>query len=383
MVRRKKPIELTPVEEEVLHEEEIVRLERDETVVKVVQQRVPVRPVPEARLEVPEITDADNRRSFEPGLEALIETEMAEIANQERDWGQGEAVRNPLPWGWFALLGLALAGAVAWSVTRAREGGEEVQKAKEEATAAASLAATTDQEIEESLARMDKVVKAYCTARSPSEMGQWVRQPERVRLLMNRYYEEHPFKPFGYQRQVGLQMAMTGVKGDFWRVKVDRGDGGKSQQLLVEELPDGRYVVDWETQVTYQPMNWDSYARERPKGTRMDFRVVADEDQFFSHEFVDPKRWSSYRLTVPGSEETLWGYAQRGSAAEAILKRGLAAEVNANRPPEVRMLLRLVLPEGLKSRRGVIIDKVVSISWVTPGKEEQAMPQAGPGEESK
>jgi hypothetical protein len=373
MAREKKPqkpLELRPVEEEVLHEEQIIRLEKADAVVKVVQERMPVRPVPEARLEVPEVTAAEGKRSFEPGFEALIETEMAELANQERDWGQGEAVRNPLPWGWFALLGLVLAGAMLWAVTRAREGEEEVKKAREQAVATVSLAEATDQEIERSLALMDEAVRRYCTARSPSEMAPWVRQPERVRLLMSRYYGEHPFKPLGYQRQVGLQMVMPGVKGDFWQVKVDRGDGGKTEQLLVEQLPGDRYLVDWEMQVVYQPRSWDSYARERPRGTSLDFRVIVGEDHFFSHEFADAKRWSSYRLTAMDAEETLWGYAPRNSAIDAVIKRELAAIADAGGGSEARMLLRLVLPDGLKSRRGVIIDQVVSASWVMPDEAD-------------
>jgi hypothetical protein len=139
------------------------------------------------------------------------------------------------------------------------------------------------------------------------------------------------------------------------------GDG-KTKSLLVEQDGVDTFRVDWETAVIYQPMPWDAYALERPAGTTLDFRVFVEEDHFFSHEFANPELWTSFRLTAPGAEETLWGYAPKGSLLEATLRGALATNPNPTKP--VSMLLRLGLPTGLSSRRGVIIEKVVSNRWL-------------------
>lgn len=369
MAREKKPIELKPVEEDPIRVEEIVRLERDTTVVKVVHERVVVRPAAEARLEVPDLSGAEARRTHEPGVEVLMEGEGAVAFSEETVWGGEDIARRPLPWGWFALLGLVLLGAVAWSVTRLIGAKEGMTEVKDLAESKITESEATDREIEESLKYLDQAVKGFCNAKSVAEMVRWVRHPERVRPLMERHYAAHPLRPPGYVRQKDFQGAMLGTANNFWVVKVVTADG-KTKPLLVEQEGDRDYRVDWETAVTYQPMDWDEYALDRPKGTTLDFRVHVAEDHFFSHEFADAERWASFRLTAPGAAETLWGYAAKGSEAEMILKQALANHQDPRKP--LAVILRLGLPEGLNSRRGVIIEQVLSTRWIFVESPEDA-----------
>jgi hypothetical protein len=361
MARDKKPIELRPVEEAPLREEEVVRLEKDQVVVRLVQERVDVRPKPEARLEVPDVSDAESKRTHEPGVEVLMDAEAVEITTDEHAWGESEAKRAPLPWGWFALLGLVLVGAVVWSVIRMMDAHEKVESVKQRVEADMSGAVLADSQLQASFDRMEAVVKGFCQAATVDELARWVRHPARVRPLMERFYAAEPLKPIGYQRQKDFQGAMLGARNNFWLVKVVTGSG-RTKALLVEEGDDGSFGVDWETAVVYQPMPWDKYAQDRPRGTRLDFRVHVAADNFFSHEFANADQWSCFQLNVPGAEETLWGYAAKGSEAEAILTETLKRNPEPNKP--VAVALRLELPEGLKSRRGVIIERVLSTRWL-------------------
>ncbi len=361
MARERKPIELRPVEEAPVREERIVRLEKDTTVVRVVKERVDTRPAPDARLEVPDLSDAEAKRTHEPGVEVLMEAEAAAIETDEQTWGEAAVRRTPLPWGWFALLGLLLAGAVAWSVNRMVDAKENADAAKQDVETNASAAAASDEELGASLDRMEAVVRKFCEAGTVDEMARWVRHSERVRPLMDRHYASAPPVPLGFQRQKDFQGAMLSAKTNFWVVKVVTGNG-KTKALLVEENSDGSFGVDWETAVTYQPMPWDKYALERPKGTRLDFRVHVAQDNLFSHEFANPDQWSCFRLNAPGAEETLWGYAAKGSEADTLLATLLARNTDPNKP--VAVVLRLALPEELKSRRGVIIERVLSARWM-------------------
>jgi len=370
MAREKKPIELRTVEETPHRVEEIVRLEKDSKAVKVMKERVELRPAAEARLEVPLVTGADAKRTHEPGVEALMENDTAVMQADEAAWGKTEAARKPLPWGWFALLGLILLGAVAWSVARMVGARQEVEKAQQEAVTKVIAAEATDEEIERSLGRMEEVVRQFCLAGSVDEMVRWVRHPERVRPLMERHYTATPLKPLGYQRQKGFQGAMMGTKNSYWVVKVVLADG-TTKALLVEQDGDDSFRVDWETAVIYQPMPWDAYALERPAGTTLDFRVYVEEDHFFSHEFANPAQYTSFRLTAPGADETLWGYVPKNSPLESTLRQALADNPNPYKP--VAMLLRLGLPTGLGSRRGVVIEQVLSKRWL-PGDP----PRTGP-----
>lgn len=361
MARERKPIELRPVEEAPIREEEIVRLEKDAVVVKVVQERVETRPAPEARLEVPDHSEAETKRTHEPGVEVLIEGEAVAAVADENAWGTTEATKNPLPWGWFALLGGVLAGAIVWSVSRMVEGKNQVEGVRQMADAKATSVEESDDKIAAEIDRMTLVVRRFCEATSVEEMVRWVRHPDRVRPLMERYYAANPLQPLGYRRQKDLQGAMLGAANNFWVVKVETSSG-KTKPLLVEEGKGGTFGVDWETAVVYQPMPWDEYARTRPKGSRLDFRVHVARDNLFSHEFANSDQWSCYRLNVPGSEETLWGYVPKGGQRDTILASLLDRNPDPNKA--VAVVLRLSLPEQLTARRGVIIDQVLSSRWL-------------------
>jgi hypothetical protein len=359
MARERKPIELKPVAETPVAEADIVRLGVDPTVLRVIPERVDHRPPPDARLEVPDFEGAETLRSFEPGVEVLLDAEVANVITDEVDWGKVKVERTPVPWGWFVVLGLVLTGAVAWSVVHVLRAEREVKEVQEQVSQNVADSEAADREIARSLEIMEETVRKFCEARSINELAPLVRHAARVRPLMEAHYAKTPLRPLGFVRVKDLQPADFGSVNSFWVIKVVRADG-RAKPLLVEQESATDFRVDWETAVTYQPLNWDRYAVEWPPGTSLDFRVQVEADHFFSHEFADEARWSSFRLTTPGGEETLFGYAEKNSMVEIQLRD--AIKNNSGKP--VAMILRLGLPAGLKSRRGLVIEKVLSKQWL-------------------
>jgi len=67
-----------------------------------------------------------------------------------------------------------------------------------------------------------------------------------------------------------------------------------------------------------------------------------------------------FRLTALDSEETLFGYA----AVDSLEAQTLLQLMEANGGRKTSMILRLGIPEGLQSRRGVMIEKVISPRWI-------------------
>ena len=75
---------------------------------------------------------------------------------------------------------------------------------------------------------------------------------------------------------------------------------------------------------------------------------------------MNAERWTCFRLTALNSDETLFGYAPAGSAeAQALLR---LTSLNGGQP--ATLLLRLGIPEGLLSRRGVVIERLLSTRWL-------------------
>jgi hypothetical protein len=186
-----------------------------------------------------------------------------------------------------------------------------------------------------------------------------VRHPERVGPLMHAYYAKHPVSPGLLRRIRSLQPLTLDNRADFWMASVELADGSR-RELIFEITGTLTPLIDWETLVCHQPMAWDDFVNERPAGQSLDFRVYVEPDHFFSHEFADADRWACFRLTALDSEETLFGYLAKDSPElpklASLLEGGGGTRASA--------ILRLHVPEGLASRRGVVIEQLISPRWI-------------------
>jgi len=135
---------------------------------------------------------------------------------------------------------------------------------------------------------------------------------------------------------------------------------GELRSLLIETDGMGEPRLDWETFVCHQPMPWDEFARNRPQDKPMDFRVYVEADHFFSHEFSDSNQWLSFRLTALDADETLFGYLRTD---HEDVQRMLAC-LRYNQGRKTSLILRLNVPHGLQSPRGVVIEKLMSPRWI-------------------
>jgi hypothetical protein len=289
----------------------------------------------------------------------LIDQDTGGIDESETGWGATDQSRRPMPWGWFALVGVILVSAVIWSLSNINRSKTQLDHIR--ATTQTLIAEEDDAEKDalRTVERVESTMRHFFRAESMEEMLPLVRQPERVAPLMKDHYARNRFTAMGEFQINGLQPVTLGRKANFWMASVKTKDG-LQKNLLIEETDAGEVLIDWETHVCYQPMPWDEYATKRPVGTSLDFRVHANPDQFFSHEFTNSTQWRCYRLTALDSEETLFGYAPAGSETAEILENHF--RVNGSNPSA--LILRLRLPEGLESRRGVVIEKVLSSRWL-------------------
>jgi hypothetical protein len=363
MARDGKPVQLRTIDEDVAEAAPVVRLQNRETL-DAAQDPKPVRlgAIEKAeasqRLDLPAKDDVE-LRTHQPGIEVLIEQETANPDLLEETWGEETVRRNPVPWGWFALIGLAVAWGVIWSLTRVEKADKLAEQLRINTVTAIVDEETEILEASYLIDRIEKSICGYFEAADPELKSVFVRHPHRVKPLMHRYYNEHPASDARVQSIKTLQPLTLDNRGNFWMSTVNLTDGRK-HSLLVEIDPSGKPLIDWETLVCYQPMAWDEFVTKRPAGTTMDFRVYLERDSFHSHEFSDSKQWESYRLTALDSDETLFGYAPVGSPQANVLQQ----IVTQNGARRANLILRLQIPEGLKSRRGAVIEDVLSTRWI-------------------
>jgi hypothetical protein len=361
MAREIKKVELRPVDDGPVDKRPVLLLKPGSTKVMpepLVRIDPPSKPEPDTRLEIPQ-NDGLPHRSHEPGIDELFGQEPVGDYESEADWGENERSRTPLPWGWFVLVGVILLGGVLWSLSHVNMAKEQLEHIKVDTVMRLDEEEAANIDAAKTISRIEQAIRSFHAAASIEELLPLVRHPERVRPLMDDHYGRNPFVVTGEVEIKLFQPLTLGNQADFWMSSV-RTDAGVSRNLLLEVTGSGEVLADWETAVCYQPMPWDQYARERPGGTTMDFRVYVSPDVFHSHEFGNSNQWRCYRLTALDSEETLFGYAPAGSETARHLEQLFLRPDS----PQVSMILRLRLPAGLNSRRGVVIEKVLSNRWL-------------------
>lgn len=361
MAREEKRCELKTVDDEFDRAAPIVRLESEETLQRAKPVRLALPPEQVAvsqRLELPP-REVYESRTHQPGIDALIEAEMADSPSTEQTWGKAAAEERHLPWGWIVLVLMLLGAAAVWTLS-----GDNKSEVQATASRVVTASKAVDEEKEEREAgelidRITATTRKFFDATDIDQLAKVSRHSERVKPLMQSHYHGQPIPHHRMVRSVSLGAMTVENRANFWVETVELADK-TSRSLMVEILENGEPRIDWETFVCQQPMRWDEFASQRPAGRSFDFRVYATQDNFFSHEFSESANWNCFRLTVREGEEALFGYAKVGSA----ISNQMLGMIRQNRGQQTAMILRLTIPEGLQSRRGVVIEKLTCPRWL-------------------
>ena len=364
MAREDKRVQLKTIDE-VEEPTTVVRLANRETVWKEKEGKaVRLGVVASVEAEVSQRLDLPAKeeielRTHQPTIDELIDPGTISPDQLEKNWGEAAVRRYPIPWGWFALIGLAILSAVIWSLTQMQKADVPADQIRIETKTVLEDEERQVLEAQELIDRIDRLLRSYFSATSVESLARMVRHKERVEPLMHQYYADKPAFSGSLKSLKSLQPLTLGNRGNFWMASVQLV-GGSTRSLLIEIDPSGQPKIDWETLVCYQPMKWDDFVTQRPPGKSLDFRVYAERDTFHSHEFSDSDLWVCFRLTALDSDETLFGYAPADSAeAQDLLNL-----CNSGDGQRTSVILRLSIPEGLQSRRGVVIEKMLSSRWL-------------------
>jgi len=304
--------------------------------------------------------DAKSRldvKYFEPDVSEILGRDEVEV-NLEAVWGS--EVKKAPPLGWFVLAGIILSGLALWAVVNVFKAQTQLDEAVEEKKELAVDYVKEKEEVRHTLDLMRSCVHGYLMAKNVEEKLLYVRHSNRVKPLMESYYENHSmeqkdFRHFERIRSMGLE-SLSFVYG-----KVELSSG-KKHQLLLEQLEDGTFRVDWESDVCYLPVDWGEYLATSPTKPLV-MRVYIKRDHFYAYEFRDEARFDSYQLTTRDSDDHLFGFVEKGSDLamdiNRLIKRG---EKNGGDSTESLMLL-LRFPENSRSKKCVWIDRLIAPRW--------------------
>lgn len=366
MPRTKRELKLTPVDD-LAQRPPVIRLESRGTLESAKLRRskssTPDAEI-SARLDVPS-RDEIETRTHEPEMNLRVGRGPSMMETWDDLWDPDFHERNRNHWIWLIFSSLLLAGLITWSLSKVEEPDDEADQIREVASPKLAWELAETLEAGALIDRIEAATRQYLATTDPATLAKLSRHPERVAPLMASHYQAKPISPVRVARTRLLQPVDLARLANFWEHTVEL-ENRETRNLIIEILPTGEPRIDWEALVGYQPMHWDDFAHTRPAGVEQDFRVYLEKDHFFCHEFADSARWHSFRLTVPNSLETLFGYIENGSPLlEDILKL-----FDESKSQKIPVTLRLGFPTGFASPRGVVIHQIASPRWFYLGPPE-------------
>ncbi len=308
-------------------------------------------------------------RTYEPGIESLVRVDQSAQPILEEQWGNTDLKKRVIPWKWCLCVGFILLSIIGWSqfghsfIAESKSPPQPISKPPSIQETAHQAVISEWEKRQEASALIEQVtatVRSYFSATRIEELALYVRQPERVRPLMEKFYENQPIvvNPIGKKAPIFNPLPSPPGK-DFWMGVCELADQSFIN-VVVEISATDEPKIDWETVVNHQPMNWDDFAKQRPEEVSVDFRVYIQDDDYFTDEFADSKVWRCLMLSERDGDAVVYGYVKSGSSlANEIFKR-----IDADGGEKSTAILRLRIPANLKSKRGVLIEKLVSPLWI-------------------
>lgn len=283
----------------------------------------------------------------------------------EDDWKGSKMVA---PIGWFVLVALVICGVGGWAIYDVMQAREVTQELIFEKKLLLVEKEKDAQVVRDLLGEMQRCVSGYLAAGSVDAMLPFVRHPERVGPLMLEFYKTNKRWRRRFKRFEHIRALSMGSRS-FVYVLAEAEEGAE-QNLFLEQLTDGSFRVDWESEVIYQPMPWKDYLMKRPLAP-LDMRVLVETDDFYGFVFRDPKRYQCYKLTAAGGDGYLYGYVERGSQVALEMEELLTLLGSSSEVSDVQLELALIEEdEG-------IIDKVgLSDEFFQEGEEVAAKAKA-------
>lgn len=316
---------------------------------KIKEQQLRVVDQPEPPIEEPiTLVEEENKRrhfegkSIDYTIDDLMHKKTETGDTSEKGWGKKE---GKIPVGFVVLFACFLLGAVA-VIYRFIDKEQKMiteQVPVDPGTHEDAVALALIKSIESTM-------RSYLAAKTIEEKLAFVRHPEAMKARMEAFYRNTPLTAQPCELVTKFRPLSLGGR-PFWQVLAVI-DSTQGEAILLEQISDTEVRVDWESHVNYQPMPWKDYV-ETPSARPMAFRVIVEESPRYVGEFMDERRWASFRLSNPDVEAVLYGYVLRDSELYRKIQTALSESSR-------RMILRLQGSTEIKARHCVVIHDLIS-----------------------
>jgi hypothetical protein len=198
-------------------------------------------------------------------------------------------------------------------------------------------------------------VAAFFSAPDVTAKLPYVRDPERVRPLMENYYQREPLNQFKW-RDVGKMARLDEAGYRFGYVQALFEDATPAS-LLIEETANGEFRIDWESLVRYGELSWRDFMQLHPTDPKL-MRLIASRPS----QSVVADGTAVVELRHPVESGTVLGSFDRNDPKYAPLLEQLEQRSWKDVPVTLRLCYPR-LPES-SGKVSVQIASVVGKGWV-------------------
>jgi hypothetical protein len=212
------------------------------------------------------------------------------------------------------------------------------------------------QNIESKRHKIEITVRGFFEAANLDQKLAFARDPQRVRSLMENHYRTHPQNPLEW-KSLGwvLPVEEPGFRLGYAQAVFANAE---PVSLIIEEMEDGSFRVDWESSVRYGELDWEEFIKTQPASPKL-FRVTASKPQH-TPPGVAPQDNEVLEIKHPDDDDVLYAYFDRKDPKF----RSLLHQLQTGNWKDVPLTLRLCYPGPAGSGKSVRIADVEGKGWL-------------------
>jgi len=268
--------------------------------------------------------------------------------NPEKSWGKiggSKIFRNWLIAGVIVLLGWGIWGLP--SLLPPEEG-----VVRQPAPQRGEKSAWDEVTVREKLAAAAKMARQFVGSSALEERLRWVRDGEEVRGRVVEYSVEARETVGKVAREMGYSV-VEGQGRTGFVIALPR------ERFRLLELVEGEagWKVDWDAYARYGTASWEDLLAG--KSERAVVRVFVSPGLEYPPPFEDEERWTGFQLRSPDLEQTVLGFARKGSVREEHMKAVILSTPRYRQ----QMTLEITRREG-EEEALFEIERCHAIGWV-------------------
>jgi hypothetical protein len=212
------------------------------------------------------------------------------------------------------------------------------------------------QNIESKRLTIESTVRSFFEAGDVDQKLAFVRDPQRVRPMMEKYYRGHPQQQMEW-KSLGWVLP---VEEPGFRLGYAQAIFANAEpvSLIMEELADGSFRVDWESSVRYSETDWSEFIETQPTSPTL-FRVIASKPRHAPPE-GSPQDSEVLEIKHPDDSNVIYAYFDRKDPKF----QPLIQQLQTGNWKDVPLTLRLCYPGPAGNGKSARIADVEGKGWL-------------------